>query len=359
MQSARPSLTRYALPLAAAALVSAAPAHSQQEPPIPPAVAGMARAIAAELLMQCPLADADDQAAFESCRGAIGADGVLASFLPDSVLWGRQRAGSPQPQGMTQLAPQLWTQLYAPLFMFNGNHEVQWVAQEQQFVIRLQAAFRNRLAAGQFPAPFWQDGAEWGAYQRANAVLLWVQPRTGRIHLAQFTDQAATPLLQPVVPVARNEATWPGDAGSAQPAVAQLDGLYRADNPFLRALDRQYRDLALSLREAQCTGCHATTQPRPTGPLVLLTTPAHAAGEIDRLIRAVREDRMPVAADGQARPLPAEDKQWLLRSAEAFRDTVRAARRWEAEAERRERAVAWQPAVRGPQDALAPAPLQR
>jgi hypothetical protein len=39
------------------------------------------------------------------------------------------------------------------------------------FLIRLRAGFRNRLAPGQFPYPFWQDEAKWGVYQAANSVL--------------------------------------------------------------------------------------------------------------------------------------------------------------------------------------------
>ncbi|NNU42918.1 hypothetical protein [Ramlibacter montanisoli] len=152
----------------------------------------MARGIAAELMMHCPLADADDAAAFESCRQGLAGEGVLHSHLPNRVLWGHHGSTSAalRQGGMTQLAPEVWTQLYAPLFMFNGNHQVEWVGAENQFVIRLEAGFRNRLAPGQFPHPFWHDPAQWAAYQHTNGVLLWVQPQTGRIHVAQFTEQA-------------------------------------------------------------------------------------------------------------------------------------------------------------------------
>lgn len=327
------SLMRSAALLAALAL--AAPADAQQRPAVPPEVASLARAIAAELVMQCPLSDADDASAFEGCRGALGEGSVLRAALPERVFWGREAAAGAAPgaANLTQLAPEVWARLYAPLFMFNGNHSVEWMPGENQFVIRLEAAFRNRLPQGLFPYPFWHEQATWNAYQHANGLLLWVQPQTARVHVAQFTDRAATPLLQEVQPVARRfdgRWLWTDAGGRMQPAVAHFDGLYRPGNPYLEALDRQYRDLALQLRESRCSACHTPASQAANGRLVLLSSGAHVAGEIDRLVRAVRE------AGPATKPAPhaltAEDQQWLLMSAEAFHATVRAARAWEQQA---------------------------
>lgn len=315
------------------------------EQPVPPAIAALARTIAAELMMHCPLTDADDAGAFDSCRAALADDGVLRSSLPERVLWGRDGGKGLARGAMTQLSPDVWARLYAPLFMFNGNHEVTWVPAENQFVIRLEAAFRNRLAPGQFPEPFWHDQAQWAAYQNTNGVLLWVQPQTGRIHVAQFTDHAATPLLQPVQAVTRRfdgQWLWTDAAGRMQPAVTLYEGQYLPDNPFRPALDRQYRDLALQLREANCSSCHVPSNPAGSPRLVLLSTPAHAAGEIDRVIRLVRGE----GAAARTHTLRDDDKQWLLQSAEGFRDAVRSARSWDAQAARRETELAWQPALK-------------
>lgn len=337
------SLMRSAALLAALALAAPADAQPPREvapgtkngPAVPPAVASLARAIAAELVMQCPLSDADDASAFEGCRGALGEGSVLRSALPERVFWGREAAASAPPGAadLTQLAPEVWTRLYAPLFMFNGNHSVEWMPAENQFVIRLEAAFRNRLPQGLFPYPFWHEQATWNAYQHANGLLLWVQPQTARVHVAQFTDRAATPLLQQVQPVARRfdgRWLWTDAGGRMQPAVAHFDGLYRPGNPYRDALDRQYRDLALQLRESQCSTCHAPAGGPANGRRVLLSSGAHVAGEIERLVRAVREAAP--AASPAPHALTAEDRQWLLMSAEAFHETVRAARKWEQEA---------------------------
>jgi hypothetical protein len=346
--------------LAFASLLAAGPARSQAQAQapvaVPPAVEALAAKIAGELLQHCPLAEANDTAAFDSCRDALYGNSALRAQLSPVLLWGRQSA-NPQATlrqtNLTQFAPDVWTSLYASLFMFNGRYKVEWVEQERQYVVRLETAFRNRLAPGQFPYPFWHDDSKWGTYQSANGMLLWVHPTTLRIQAAQLTNRADNAMLQPVTPVQQakfdGKWMWTDTAGRTQPAVTLFDGLYRADNPHLRALDRQYRDLALQMRESQCVNCHVPNNPDKMSRLVLLSTPAHAAGEIDRLIKSVREDRMPMDEYRNSYALPAEDKKWLLESAEAFRSTVQAAKAWEAQAKQADGKLPaqWQPVAAG------------
>ena len=64
--------------------------------------------------------------------------------------------------------------------------------------------------------------------------------------------------------------------------------------------------------------------------LVLLHTPAHAAGEIARLMKAVRADRMPLDDAGEEEPLEPALKRALLESGGAFEELVKAAKDWEA-----------------------------
>ena len=325
----------------AASLALAGTVQAQQpDRPVPPAVQAMAQTIASELAARCPLADPGDIAAFSNCRAALYGESALRANLPAVLLWGRQ---NPNPQvtlrqtNLTQFAPDTWTHLYAPLFMFNGRHKVEWVGEERKFVIRLEAAFRNRLPPGQFPYPFWHEESKWSTYENANGFLLWVDPVSTRIQAAQFTRRADNAPLQAVQPVKhefRGDWMWTDAGGRTQPAVTLFDGLYRADNPYLRTLDRQYRDLALQMRESQCASCHVPNNPDKMSRLVLLSTPAHAAGEIDRLIKSVKEDRMPMDDNRISYALSAENKKWLLESAEAFRETVHSARQWENQAAR-------------------------
>lgn len=347
MKKNRPLVLQLAGAIAAAVLCAAAPARAQDA--VPPAVQSMAAEVAAELARHCPLAEANDTSAFESCRAALYGNSALRAHLPAILLWGRQSTNpnaTLRQTNLTQFAPDTWTHLYAPLFMFNGKYAVEWVPAEKQYRVRLEAAFRNRLAPGQFPYPFWHEEAKWATYENANAFLLWVHPQTVKIQAAQFTNRAPTPMLQAVQPVQhRFEGTWlwTDAGGRTQPAVTLFDGLYRPENPYLRTLDRQYRDLALQMRESQCMQCHVPNNPDKMSRLVLLSTPAHAAGEIDRVIKSVREDKMPMDEYRNSYALKPEDKKWLLESAEAFKATVQSARAWEERAAKRAAPVAWQP----------------
>ena len=58
----------------------------------------------------------------------------------------------------------------------------------------------------------------------------------------------------------------------------------------------------------------------------------HAAAEVDRLIKAVREDRMPMDEFRLSYALSEDNKKWLLESALAFKASLTAARQWEDQA---------------------------
>ena len=173
-------------------------------------------------------------------------------------------------------------------------------------------------------------------YENANAVLLWIAPDGIKIKAAQFTDRADTAQLQAVEPAnhAKYEGPWlwTDESGNTQPKVTLFDGVFRADNPYIRSIDKQYRDLALQMRESQCTTCHTPNNPDKISRLVLLSTPAHAAGEIDRLIKSVKEDRMPMDELRMSYSLSADNKKWLLEAAEGFRTSVHNAQDWEKQA---------------------------
>lgn len=328
--------------LAAAAFacsaVGAAPLPAQDAQPVPPAVRELAANLATELSQQCPLAAANDTTAYGECRRALYSSTVLRAALPPVLLWGRQSKNpnaTLRQTNLTQFVPDVWTSMYAPMFMFNGRHTVEWVPEEKKYLVRLEAAFRNRMAPGQYPYPFWHDEEKWATYEKANGFMLWLDDGGKRLVAAQFTNRAPNALLQQVQSVQHqfdgNSWMWTDEQGRTQPAVTLFDGLYRSDNPYLRAMDRQYRDLALQLRESQCFQCHVPNNPDKMTRLVLLSTPAHAAGEIDRLIKSVREDRMPVDEFRNAAPLSADQKKWLLESAEAFRTSWKQAQAWEKE----------------------------
>jgi len=325
-----------ALATALSAAAGAAPAENGPAESRP-RVEELADRLASELQRLCPAAQPGDQAAFERCRRSLFQDSLLKrSFIP-VALWGRRAKDAATPlkdTTLTQFAPEVLTGMYLPLFMFNGRHTVEYEAREGLFLVRLETAFRNRLAPGQFPYPFWHDDAKWSTYQGANALLLWIDPKTTRIKVAQFTDRGTTPPIVASEPVQQAKFDgrwmWTDAEGREQPQVTLFDGLFRAENPYLSRLDAAYKALALRMRDAQCNSCHVPDNPHKMKRIVLLQTPAHAAGEIGRLMKAVRDDRMPRDETDIEQPLDDRLKSALLESGAAFEVLVRAAKDWEA-----------------------------
>jgi len=295
--------------------------------------------LAADLAALCPPAAPGDQVEFDRCRQGLFQDSVLKRDLAPRVLWGRVHKDPGtglKETTLTQFAPEVLAGLYVPLFMFNGRHTVEYDAQENLFLVRMETAFRNRLAPGQFPYPFWHDEAKWSTYQKANSLLFWIDPRTIKVKVAQFTDRGTTPPIVASGPVQQakfdDKWMWTDAAGRVQPQVTLFDGLFRVDNPYLSKLDAAYKALALRMRDAQCDSCHVPNNPDGMKRLVLLQTPAHAAGEIQRLMKAVREDKMPLDETGIEQPLDAKLKRALLESGGAFEALVGAAKAWEVAA---------------------------
>jgi len=64
---------------------------------------------------------------------------------------------------------------------------------------------------------------------------------------------------------------------------------------------------------------------------VLLQTPMHAAAEIKRVMKSVRDDRMPRDKQDNEVPLDPKLKDALLAEGAAFERVLDAARQWEAE----------------------------
>jgi hypothetical protein len=308
--------------------------HGQSAPPDRKRVARRAAAWAAEVAALCPVARPDDRAALDACRRRVYRSAVLRRALPPHLIWGRQKdAGvSLADQTLTQFAPDVWLGMYLPLFMFNGNHTVEYIERERLFLVRLEAAFRNRLPPGQFPYPFWHEPKKWSAYQNARTVLLWVDPDTATIKAAQYTPVGKhRPLVdsEPVPHRFQGRWMWTDSAGRLQPRATLFDGLYSANNPYKRKLEIAYRDLAGELRAAQCSSCHVPNNPSGMKRLVLLQTPAHAAGEIRRVLDSVRDGRMPLDQSGTAKRLAPAVRAALLDSGSRFAALVEDARRWE------------------------------
>lgn len=298
--------------------------------------ARLASHLAAELAQLCPVTDPADRAAHDNCRQGMFFGSGLKGSLADFVLWGRQRnSATPlKDTSLTQFGPDVVTNMYLPLFMFNGKHSVEYVESEGLYRIRLQTGFRNRLPPGNYAYPFWHDADKWTTYQNANEVLLWWDPVKDRIRILQFTAQGNNPPLLPVSQVAHafdGKWLWTDAQGRTQPKVSVFDGLFEPTNPHLARVEATYKAMALRLREGQCNDCHVPSNPDKSKRLVLLQTPAHAAAEIKRLLKSIRTDRMPRDQFGIEQPLDHLAKAALLEDGVAFDSALEDAKRWEAE----------------------------
>jgi hypothetical protein len=123
---------------------------------------------------------------------------------------------------------------------------------------------------------------------------------------------------------------WTDAQGQSQPRPTLFVGLMRSTNPYLGRLEDTFRDLAAELRKGTCHECHAPDNYTAMKRLVLMQTPAHAAGEIKRIMRAVREEKMPLDDTGLFKEMDPAIKAALLNYGAAFEAVVDAARAWEA-----------------------------
>lgn len=301
-------------------------------------VEAAAARIAAEMASLCPAADPGDQKAFDLCRAGLFRDSQFKRGLQQYVLWGRQRDPkiALKDSKLTQFGPDVLAGMYVPLFMFNGKYSVDYVEAEGLYQIRLQTAFRNRLTPGQFPYPFWHEAEKWAMYERANEIILWWDAKVSRVRVAQFTVFGTNPPVRASThetrPAFDGQWRWTDAQGKSQPAVTVFDGLLSDDNPYKAQLDTAYKSFALRLRDGQCFQCHVPNNPDGMKKLVLLQTPMHAAAEIKRVMKSVRDDRMPRDEFGVETPLDAKTKDALLNEGAAFEKVLDQAKEWEARA---------------------------
>lgn len=289
--------------------------------------------LALELSAACPIANPADQLALDTCRHALFRGSLLRRSLSTFLLWGRPHptpGESLKNTTLTQLAPEVWTGLYAPLFMFDGSWRVDYDVGEQLYRARLGVRFRKALPPGQYAYPFWHNAKKWSDYQIADTLVLWLAAQPSPlIRVAQFSNDGQGAASEPAAWPFDGQWMWTDASGNAQPAPALFLGLFSAENPYLRQLEPSYRDLAGAMRKAHCNDCHVPENPNRMKRLVLLQTPAHAASEIGRLMKSVRDNDMPVDDTLLYREIDADTKQMLLREGAAFEALVDAARAWE------------------------------
>ena len=311
-------------------------------PPAAPLDAS-ADALARRLAAACPATDQgqgrgldyNTPAAFQACAASLR---TLTLPFKAGLAWGGDQPDLPiKKKSLTHFGSEIFQTLYLPLFSFSGR----WSVDEDRWahtpIIRVETSFRNALPPGDYPYPFWHSATKWTAYETANELRFYLDEQ-GLVFLvtrgAAGSDAWREPYV-PVTPPAFDGAwLWRDAEGVAQPHVSLFSGRYDSANPFLHDLDAAYRDFAVRLRDESCLECHTPINTAKATRLVLLQTPLHAAAEIDDVIKALENQEMPQDDLGLRKAIPMERRAALLSAAQAFRNVLKNADRWNTVQER-------------------------
>lgn len=292
-----------------------------------------AAAIAAHLATLCPVAARDDVAAHDKCAASLR-DASFIPFAPDGLLFG---ADQPElklaKKQLTHFRPDIFQAMYLSLFTFTGRWSVDTDPRDHVGVIRIEAYFRNALPSGEFPYPFWHSAAKWNSYETANQLKFYLN-HDDRIFVVTRSlegDDANRGQWAHVAPPAFDgNWQWTDAAGQLQPRASLFSSRYSEDNPYLARLDDAYRAFAIQARNGSCLECHAPSNKADMTHLVLLQTPMHAAGEIDRVLKEVKNGEMPEDDIGLRKQIDPALRAAILKSGRAFRDALAQADQWEA-----------------------------
>ena len=258
--------------------------------------------LAADLSRACPHAANLDTAAFQKCTATL-AQARDIPFTP-GVIWGGDQPNLRiKKRHLTHFSADVFRTNYLPLMTFTGEFSVARDEKENVDIIKIEAYFRNALPAGEYPYPFWHTSAKWDAYEVMNRLNFYLDDK-GRIFLitraADGSDKNKGQYNRVAAPVfVKDQWTWLDAKGQQQPRVMLFSSRYQAANPQMKRLDESYRAFALTMREASCLSCHNPSNPPGSERLYLLQTPLHAAGEIDHVIKSVRDGNMPQDERGQ------------------------------------------------------------
>jgi hypothetical protein len=318
---------RLACLAAALILVCAGPARADQ-----PALRlhDQAASLANRLASACPMTGYGDIAGFQACVRAL--KDLELPFGP-SVGWGGdQPEKTVKKKTLTQFNSRIFQSLYMPLFTFTGR----WALDEDKLsrapIIRVEAFFRNTLPPGEYPYPFWHSAAKWSAYEAVNEIRFYIDQNEWAFIVTRDSvgsEDRRGPYAKAVTPAFDGAWQWHDPAGDPQPRVALFSARYGHDNPYLSEVDKTYRSFALRMRDQSCLDCHTPANRSEASRLVLLQTPLHAAGEIDRVIRAIKAGEMPQDDIGLRKEIPDTERIAVLDAALAFRDQLRLADGWE------------------------------
>jgi hypothetical protein len=278
-------------------------------------------------------------AAHAKCTDGLR-DATFIPFVQSGLLFG----GEQQPLRLTKwqlthFRPSIFQLMYMSLFTYTGKWSVDTYEPEHVKVMHIEAYFRNAMPPGEFPYPFWHSAAKWNGYETTNELNFYLT-RDGKVFIVtrakggSEADRGSYAHVTP--PVFDGNWQWTDANGQLQPHASLFSNRYSAGNPYLQPLDKAYRAFATEARKGTCLECHAPTNKAGMDHLVLLQTPVHASGEIDRVLKAVKNGDMPEDDIGLPKEIDPKLRAAILQTGTAFRRELVEADGWEAKRHRRD-----------------------
>jgi hypothetical protein len=303
-----------------------------ENPAEPDADVAVAQRVAETLVSACPLAEPSDETARASCAAALSGDKALGAVMNEPFLWGGQRPGAGyqlKDSNMNRFNVFVWRRMYLSLMMFAGDWSIERT-DDGQTVVHLPVQFRNDLAPGSYPYPFWHSQKKWDSYQLAREVLLVIKDGKWIGAMRAADQDTARP---------RVAHTWSGlwrwQEGDAQmPYVSMYSYLLSPQNPNTTRLDAAYRELSNGLRAQACFMCHSPDNHAELTQLEFFNYPNQALYSRNSIITQLQNNAMPPVANdlGLAHGIADEDeRQQLITLAREFKAAGDAALAFEGE----------------------------
>ena len=293
--------------------------------------------MAHDLAAACPMVRPDDLTAFQTCVTAIKADHSIP--FGDRLLWGGDQPDlAIRKKAVTNFHKDVFQLMYLPLFAFSGQWSVSHDDRDDLDIIWLGAMFRNQLPPGEYPYPFWHSAAKWNAYETANELNFFLT-KENRVFVVtrspNGSEAARGPYAHVTPPAFDGHWQWNDASGHLEPRASLFSNKYSAGNPFLPALDNAYKRFAIAARNGSCLECHTPENKATMDHLVLLQTPVHASGEIDRVLKEVKNHEMPQDDLGLRKHIDPKVRNSIVQTGEVFREEIAKADRWETLQENR------------------------
>jgi hypothetical protein len=303
-----------------------------------PDLEALAADLASRFSTLCPPAPRDAIEPHTMCAQGLR-DASFIPFAADGILFGGDQPKARLAKKMlTHLKPNIFRFLYMSLFSYTGRWTVEQDGADHVDVIHIEAYFRNAMPPGEFPYPFWHSADKWNGYETANELKFYLD-HSGQIFVVTRSNAGSEvnrgPWAHVTPPAFDGRWQWIDGSGHLEPHVSLFSNLYHPENPNLATLDDAYRAFATEARKGSCLECHAPNNEAGMNHLVLLQTPLHASGEIDRVLNEVRRGEMPRDDLDLPKDIDPDLRAAILHTGAAFRDALHQADQWETDHQER------------------------